>query len=125
MFSRLFKRFWRRNSSPAVAAKYPLSLARNQVEALREWAASPAHDAFQHVVTELAKARLSAVLTAEPQKVEFERGALASLTHIHDVVDVLLQTCEAVDDRTRSNGSKRSAVPDHRAQFWGNSLYWG
>ena len=118
----MFKRFWSRKTGLPPAAQYPLALTPGQVAALREWRSGAGYDAFQHVIAELARRRLTRLLNTEPGKVEFERGALASLNEVHEVMDIILSTCEVVDDRTRSNGSKRSASPE---QFHlGNPLWW-
>lgn len=119
-FSRMLKRFWRPKTHLPASVKYPLALEAGQVAALREWVASPAYKAYQRVVSELAQHCLTRLLSTEPNKVEYERGALASLTQCYDVVTQLLATCEAIDDRTRSNGSKRH---DRNAYLLGHPLW--
>ena len=117
----MLKRFWQKRK-PTLAAVYPLGLTRPQVDALREWVASPAYEAFQHVVAEMARTRLTQLLSASPDKVEFTRGAMASLNECHSVIGTILHSCEALDDRTRSNGSKHADQPAKRhlgsANFW-------
>lgn len=102
----MLKRFWRPKKRLPAATQYPLGLDSAQVNALREFHTSKGYAAFQHVVGELAQHNLSRLLTAEPAKVEYERGALASLNQLYDAIERLLSACEALDDRTRSNGSK-------------------
>lgn len=118
----MLNRFWKRKPAPQAALVYPLGLSRAQVDALREWHTSPAYDAFQHVVAEMARTRLTQLLGAAPERVEFTRGAMASLNECHDVIGTILKTCEVVDDRTRSNGSKQHDEPAKRhlgsANFW-------
>ena len=119
----MLKKFWKRKAKSALATAYPLSLARNQIEALREWRTSPAYEAFQHIVAEMARTRLTQLLSAAPDRVEYTRGALASLNEVHDVVDPILSASEALDDRTRSNGSKQHDQPAGR--HLGSPNWWG
>src|SRR3990167_2740123 len=85
--SRMFNHLWRRKRSLPTAEPYPLSLARAQVEALREWRAADSFEAWQYVIEEIGRQRLARLVAADAANPEFERGALSALPIVHDVVD--------------------------------------
>lgn len=99
------------------------------MEALQTFRDSPAFDVFQHIIETLANQRVIGLLSAEVTQVEFERGRLAALREVHDVVDSLLTRCKELDrDRTKRNGdpSHQPLTAEQRAaHHWGNPLWFG
>lgn len=122
MIRELLARFWKRK--PAPETPYPFALTPAQITHLQEFRASAGYATFQHVLTEIAQTRLSRLLSTDPTKVEFERGALASLHDITNVVDVILTKCEEINARTdKRNGAGNTSNPN--ARFWGHPAFFG
>jgi hypothetical protein len=119
------QQLWQRYRKPTPAS-YPFALTEAQIEALGTLHESEGYKVLQHIVSELAGQRVQALLAADATGVEYERGRLATLREVYDVVDVILTKSKEIDlDRTkRRNGGPRSTEQQLAARHGGNPTVW-